>query len=168
MIADAATEFNSESLNFAQAKNLRVTTISTEARFQNGKAERHGAILQGMLTKYEKEHPINSYTELRQGLWWRVHAKNAFSIHKGYSPEVLALGKQTRLPGSVCSDEFRPAHMLADAETSQGVQFRQQLARRESARRAFVMADNDSALRKAILWNPMVIHNTINYNPGSG
>ena len=162
---DAATEFNSESFSqFAQANNLRVTTISTEAHFQNGKAERHGAILQNMLTKYEKEHPINSYIELKQGLWWCVQAKNAFSIRKGYSPEVLVLGKQTRIPGSICSDELLPAHMLADAETSQGVQFRQQLARRESARRAFVMADNDSALRKAILRKSH--GNTQQYNPG--
>ena len=165
LIVDAATEFNSESFSqFAQANNLRVTTISTEAHFQNGKAERHGAILQNMLTKYEKEHPINSYTELKQGLWWCVQAKNAFSIRKGYSPEVLVLGKQTRIPGSICSDELLPAHMLADAETSQGVQFRQQLARRESARRAFVMADNDSALRKAILRKSH--GNTQHYNPG--
>ena len=165
LIVDAATEFNSEGFSqFAQTNNLRVTTISTEAHFQNGKAERHGAILQNMLTKYEKEHPITSYAELKQGLWWCVQAKNAFSLRKGYSPEVLVLGKQTRLPGSICSDELLPAHMLADAETSQGVQFRQQLARRESARRAFVMADNDSALRKAILRKSH--GNPQHYNPG--
>ena len=70
---------------------------------------------------------------------------------QGVRPEVLVLGKHTRLPGSVCSDELLPAHMLADADTAQGVQFRLQLARRESARRAFVQADNDAALRKAIL-----------------
>eukprot|EP00435_Cladocopium_sp_Y103_P053869 s757_g17.t1 len=152
LIVDAGTELNSEEVSqFAQAHNIHMTTISTEAHFQNGKAERHGAILQSMLSKYEKEHAIHTYQDLKQGLWWCVQAKNAYSIRKGYSPEILVLGKQTRLPGSVCSDALLPAHMLAESESAQGVQFRLQLARRESARKAFVQTDHDAALRRSIL-----------------
>ena len=152
MIVDAGTELNSDEVSsFAQAHNIHMTTISTEAHFQNGKAERDVSIVQSMLSKYEKEHTINSYHELKQGLWWCVQAKNAYSIRKGYAPETLVLGKQTRLPGFNCSDELLPAHMLADSETAQGVQFRLQLARRESARRAFVHVDHDAALRRSIL-----------------
>ena len=152
LIIDAGTELNSDEVtNFAQAHNIHLTTISTEAHFQNGKAERHGSILQNMLTKYEADHAIHSYHDLKQGLWWCTQAKNAYSIRKGFSPEILVLGKQTRLPGSNCSDELLPAHMLADSESAQGVQFRLQLARRESARKAFVQTDHDAALRKAVL-----------------
>ena len=152
MIIDAGTELNSDEVaNFAQAHNIHMTTISTEAHFQNGKAERHGSILQNMLTKYETEHAIHTYHDLKQGLWWCTQAKNAYSIRKGFSPEILVLGKQTRLPGSNCSDELLPAHMLADSESAQGVQFRLQLARRESARKAFVQTDHDAALRRSAL-----------------
>ena len=152
MVVDAGTELNAEEVtNFAQAHNIHMTTISTEAHFQNGKAERRGSILQSMLTKYEREHAIHSYHDLKQGLWWCVQAKNAYSIRKGFSPEILVLGKQTRLPGSNCSDELLPAHMLADSESAQGVQFRLQLARRESARKAFVQTDHDAALRRSVL-----------------
>jgi len=152
MIIDAGTELNSDEVaNFAQAHNIHMTTISTEAHFQNGKAERHGSILQNMLTKYETEHAIHTYHDLKQGLWWCTQAKNAYSIRKGFSPEILVLGKQTRLPGSNCSDELLPAHMLADSESAQGVQFRLQLARRESARKAFVQTDHDAALRRSVL-----------------
>ena len=152
LIIDAGTELNSDEVaNFAQAHNIHMTTISTEAHFQNGKAERHGSILQNMLTKYEADHAIHSYHDLKQGLWWCTQAKNAYSIRKGFSPEILVLGKQTRLPGSNCSDELLPAHMLADSESAQGVQFRLQLARRESARKAFVQTDHDAALRRAVL-----------------
>ena len=57
-----------------------------------------------------------------------------------------------------------PSHLLADAETAQGIQFRKQLAFRESARRAFHSADNDAALRRALLRrsNP----HRGNYQPG--
>ena len=41
MLVDAATELNSEEFStFAQKHNIRVTTISPEAQYQNGKAEK--------------------------------------------------------------------------------------------------------------------------------
>ena len=64
---------------------------------------------------------------------------------------MLVLGKHTRLPGSVSSDNLLPAHMLVESEHAQGVKFRQQLAFRETARRAFHSADNDAVLRRAML-----------------
>ena len=152
MLVDAGTNYNSEEFSqFAQSCNIKLTTTSIEAPFQNGKAERHGAVLKTMLSKYEAEHPITTYAELKDALWWCVQAKNACSLRKGYAPEVLVLGKHTRVPGAISSDELLPAHLLADSETAQGVLFRKQLACRESARRAFHQADNDTALRRAIL-----------------
>ena len=122
LLVDAGSEFNSQEFSeFAQAHNIRVTTISSEAHFQNGKAERHGAVLQTMLSKFEKEHPIQSYQELENALWWCIQAKNACSLKRGYAPEVLVLGKHTKLPGSVTGDELLPAHLLADADTAHKV-----------------------------------------------
>ncbi len=152
MLVDAGTEYNSEGFgNFAQQYNISVTTVSPEAHYQNGKAERHGAILQHMLSKFDLEHPISSYQDLQQALWWIVQSKNACSLKRGYAPEVLVLGKHTKLPGSVCSDEMLPSHLLADSQSAHGIKFRQQLAYRETARKAFHDADNDMAIRRAVL-----------------
>ena len=152
VIVDAGSEFNSEEFAvFAQANNIKITTISPEAQYQNGKAERHGSVLKTMLTKFESDHNINQYMDLAQALYWCVRAKNASSLKKGFPPEMLVLGKQTRMPGAVCSDEMLPAHFLADAETAQGIAFRRQLAMRETARLAFFQADNDASLRRAML-----------------
>ena len=101
------------------------------------KAERHGAILKTMLTKYDMEHPITQYHELSQAIFWCIQAKNSSSLKRGYAPEVLVLGKHTRLPGAVCSDEMLPAHLLAESEAAHGVAFHRQLAYRELARKAF-------------------------------
>ena len=152
LLVDAATELNSDQFSeFMQEHGIKLQTISPEAQFQNGKAERHGSILKTMLSKFEKDHAINNYQDFQQALFWCVQAKNACSLRKGYAPEVLVLGKHTRIPGSISSDELLPAHLLADAETAQGIQFRKQLAYRESARKAFHSADNDAALRRALL-----------------
>ena len=152
ILVDAASEFNGEEfMNFLQSHNIKGTTISPEAHFQNGKAERHGAILDKMLTKFNSEHAVENYGDLQKALWWCIPAKNACSLKGGFAPEVLVLGKHTRLPGSVSSDNLLPAHLLAESENAQGIRFRQQLAYRETARRAFHSADNDSALRRAML-----------------
>ena len=152
MIVDAGSEFNSqEFMQFVQSHNIKLNTISPEAHFQNGKSERHGAILQRMLSKYDLEHPINNYQDLQRSLWFCNQAKNSCGLRKGYSPETLVLGKQTRLPGSVASDHLLPAHLLADSDCAVGLKFRQQLELRECARRAYHTADNDAALRRAVL-----------------
>ena len=152
ILVDAGSEFNSEEfMEFLQSHNIRGTTISPEAHFQNGRSEQPGAILQTMLSKFSTEHEIASYTDLQKALWWCVQAKNACSLKGGYAPEVLVLGKHTRLPGSVSSDMLLPAHVLAESEHAQGLKFRSQLAMREAARRAFHCADNDASLRRAML-----------------
>ena len=152
MLVDAGTEMNSEEFsNFAQANNIKVVTISPEAHHQNGKAERHGAVLQHMLSKVEEDHPINTYQDLKLVLWSCIQAKNACGLKRGYAPEVLVLGKHTRVPGAVSSDLLLPAHLLAESECGQGILFKNQLALRESARKAFHSADNDAAIRRSIL-----------------
>ena len=65
----------------------------------------------------------------------------------------MVFGKQSRLPGSVLSDESLPAHTAAIQENSEftAAEFRDQLKLREVARRAFHTADNSDALRRALL-----------------
>lgn len=165
LIIDAASELNSELFAvFTQSNNIKCTTISTEAHWQNGRAERHGAVLGDMLTKYDVENPILGGDDFEQALVHCTQAKNSLSIRKGYPPEILVLGKSTRLPGSICSDHQLPAHALADSEHCHGLVFRQQLANRELARRAFHQADNDQALRRAILRRSRPSRNW--YEPG--
>ena len=165
MTIDAASELNAESFAmFTQQNNIKCTTISTEAHWQNGRAERHGAVLGTMLTKYDVENPILTGVDFEQALIHCTQAKNSLSIRKGYPPEILVLGKSTRVPGSICSDHQLPAHALADSETCHGLVFRQQLANRELARKAFHTADNDQALRRAILRRTRPSRNW--YQPG--
>ena len=149
---DSATEFTSETFeNFLKQNNVKQNTTTPEAHWQLGKAERHGSILQSMLDKYQEEHQITSYRELQTALAQCTAAKNALSLRKGFSPNVLVFGKELRLPGSNSSDEMLSAHSIADSESAHGISFRHQLAMRETARRAFHAADNEAAIRRALL-----------------
>ena len=153
LVTDSGTEMNSVQFEeFVQRFNIRHTTTAPEAHWQNGKVERHGGFLQSMLDKIDMEHPISDYEALQMSLNQATHAKNTLSIRHGYAPEIIVFGKQSRLPGSVLCDESRPAHEHALGENSPSSQeFRQMLAVRETARKAYHVADNSDALRRAAL-----------------
>lgn len=152
LTVDAATELNSDEMdNFCQGLGIKKKTISPEAHWQNSRVERHGQVLQHMLDKYQEEHPINSYHDLQVALAVCVSAKNASAVKRGFTPELLVLGKRTRLPGSICGDDSIASHALAESDLLHGAQFRAQLAKRETAFRAFWEADNSAAIRRALL-----------------
>ena len=77
-----------------------------------GKCERHGALLQGMLNKYQVEHPIVNEKDFDNALSQLVTAKNSLSCHRGYSPEILVLGKSRHVPACVSNDDEEAADWL--------------------------------------------------------
>jgi hypothetical protein len=151
---DSGTELNSEEFaQFAQRMSIKCMTTCPEAHWQNGTIERHGSFLQHMLSKIDLEMPIKNYRDLQVALNQCTQAKNSMVVHRGYSPEIMVFGKQSRLPGSVLSDLSIPAHTAAlqEEHDMSAESFRQQLKIRELARQAFHMADNSDALRKSFL-----------------
>ncbi len=150
---DSAGEFCSEEFaKFLQSINAQSTVIPAEAHWQMGKCERHGAILQAMLNKYQVEHPIVCDQDFDIALSQITSAKNSLSRHRGYSPEILVLGKSRHIPACVSNDPEEPADWVDPTGTDPEMQwFRDNLSKRETARRAFITADHDQRLRRAYL-----------------
>ena len=149
---DAGTELNSEEFgNFLQKHSIRSRTCAAEAHWQNARTERHGGILQVMLNKMDAEQPIHTYDQLASALSHATGTKNQWSRHRGYPPELLLFGKGIRVPGSVTSDPSVSAHATAISNLPEGARFRQDLAVREAARKAFAAVDNDQTMRRAIV-----------------
>ena len=74
--------------------------------------------------------------------------KNQWSRHCGFPP---VFGKGVRVPGSVTSDPTIAVHAMALSNQPDKKRFRQDLAMRESARKAFAAVDNDQTLRRALV-----------------
>ena len=149
---DAGSELNSEDFgNFLQRHGVRSRTCAVDAHWQNARIERHGGILQLMLNKMDKENPIQAYDQLAVALSHATSTKNQWSRHRGYPPEMLVFGKGVRIPGSITSDPTVSAHAVAISNLPDGARFRQDLATREAARKAFAEVDNDQSLRRAIV-----------------
>ena len=153
IMTDSAGEFCSEEFaKYLQSQNILSTVIPTEAHWQMGKCERHGAIIQGMLNKYQIEHPITCESDFDNALSLIITAKNSLSRHRGYSPEILVLGKSRHTPACVSNDEEEATDWMDPLGTDPEMQwFRENLLKREAARRAFITADHDQRLRRAYL-----------------
>ena len=152
ILMDSAREFVSEEFsNFLGQMNIKCHVVPPGAHWQMGRIERHGGVLQEMLNKFETEHEINTYQQLQQALTQCTMAKNSCGLRRGFSPDMLVFGRGLRTPGSITGDDNLPAHIRADEESGHGIKFREILAMRESARRAFHAADNSMALRRAAL-----------------
>ena len=149
---DAATEFNSELfMNFLQKHNIKVRVIAADAHWQNSRAERHGGILQEILKRMDIEEAITTYEQLETAIAFATHTKNQWSRYRGFPPEMLVFGKQRLNAASTTSDLSLASHSLADAMTPDGLRFREELAVRERARKAFAQVDNCQVMRRAIL-----------------
>lgn len=148
---DSASELNGDEFTkFTQRLGIRETTTSPEAHWQHGKIERHGQFVQDMLDRIDAAIPITTYADLQLALNQSTQAKNTLSVRHGFSPEIIVFGKQSRVPGSILSDEGIPSHLSAVQEEG-NFDFKQSLRLREEARKAYHAADNNDNLRRALL-----------------
>lgn len=147
---DPAGEFISQTWKTMLQSKCIEPVICTEA-WQKGRVERHGHILKQMISRYDQDCPIENIAEFDQILLACCQAKNTLTRQQGYSPEQIVLGKSIALPGSLTSDDNAAAHALADGSDLESEAFRKHLDVRTRARKAFLLADNDHSIRRALL-----------------
>ena len=147
---DPAGEFISEKWKELMTSKSIQLLIATEA-WQRGRVERHGQIIKRMLTRCDLENPIENLQDFDRTLLACFQAKNSLMRQKGFSPEQIVLGKARQIPASLSSDENAVAHDLALGDDPESESFRKTLEVRTLAKKAFLMTDNDQAIRRALL-----------------
>jgi hypothetical protein len=150
MYTDPAGEFISQEWKDMMRDHSIQPLISTEA-WQRGRIERHGQIIKRMLTRFDLERPIETIQDFDRILIACFQAKNSLTRQKGFSPEQIVLGKSKRLPASLTSDDDAVSHSLAASDEPESESFRRTLETRTIARKAFLITDNDNAIRRALL-----------------
>ena len=147
---DEAGEYMSQNWkDFLQSEAI-VPEVSA-APWQRGRIERHGGTLKEMITRMDHQKAIQDPEEFDLILQNCCKAKNTMINHQGFSPEQAVLGKSSRVPGSILSDEQRMAHDFVMHDTPSSEKFRLGLERRLAARQAFLESDNHQAARRALL-----------------
>ena len=150
IVHDLAGEFVSQNWkNVLQQNGIQSTTSA--APWQRGRIERHGGTVKEMLSRIDQHQPIQTDREFDYALQQCFQAKNSMSGAKGYSPEQAVLGRASRIPGSLCSDESTIVHSLDDSDDPQQEVFQKRMKIRAEARKALIDADNSQAIRRALL-----------------
>ena len=140
-----------------QEAGIKVNMSASDSHWQLGRAEIHGSTVKQMLSRMDLEKGIESSHEFRKALRHVFLAKNSLCRADGYTPQQAVLGVSCRLPGSILSDSNASSHALAESGTSEGgslpegQRFLEELQLRERARRSFIMVDNSSSFRRALL-----------------
>ena len=149
---DPATEYKAELWqDRMQSLDIQVKMSVSDAHWQLGRVEVHGSTIKRMLQRMDLEKPIRTPQEFEEALTQAFNAKNSLSRIKGFTPEQAVLGVSRKLPGSVTSSKGAGSLTLADSPGPVSDQFRESLALRSRARKAFIDADNSSSLRRALL-----------------
>ena len=76
-----------------QSQDTRLRVVAAYAHWQLGRTERHGEIVQHMLSKYDHDHAISTAEDFLSAIRQCCQAKNSLSRVKGYTSEILVLGK---------------------------------------------------------------------------
>ena len=91
VILDSASEFVFQSFSsFLQSLGVKATILPPNAHWR---IERHGGILQTMLSKYKFEHEITNYSQLQQALAQRTMAKNTWHSTRVF-PRIASVWKK--------------------------------------------------------------------------
>ena len=96
ILLDQGTEFLGEFRQNAHDLGILIHTIGARAPYQNGRAERHGALFKTMFQKALWTSPATNSEEFKVLLREVESAKNRLSDRSGFSPAQRMLGETLR------------------------------------------------------------------------
>jgi len=144
LISDGGSEFSGIFARRAEQLGIYPHVTDAESPWQNGRAERHGQLIQELLVKGLETEVVTTESELELLGLELVAQKNRCLHRGGYSPYQLVVGANPRLPGDILSDD--PTDMVplsdqfpeaAEVDTVAAEFARRQRIRQEARRRLF-------------------------------
>ena len=146
--SDGGPEFEKE---FHEGLMLDGTMDERSAAYspwQNGLCERHGQTWKHMFSRCVEHETPQSRDEIEEIVEQVCVAKNSLVRKDGFSPSQRVFGKDVRIPGLLYSGDehvgINSAMLAGDSSFCRAMEIRQ------SARRAFIEADNDERVRRSI------------------
>jgi len=132
-----------------EAQNITMEVAPGEAHTRLGIVERRHMVLRSAVEGYMQSENLPSTVEgVRDAVSRVAPLLNTLAFNKGYTPAQWVLNTNPEDPSKILSDDFNPAlHHNAVYDPT----FEEELRRRMAARIAFVKADADQRIRRALL-----------------
>ena len=147
LFSDGGKEFEGE---FEHGLSLDGTYGDTSAAYspwQNGLVEKRGDVWKTAYAKAQLEVKPRSKQEVQELVDQINNAVNSMTRKDGYSPNQHVFGRDVRVPGMICSDP----DPVINSSLAQGESvFERRMALRTAARKAFLDADGEARVRRAM------------------
>ena len=150
---DMGREFRQAFATSAEEDGSFVDPAAVEAPNQRGITERHGKTFKFMLLKAMDNYNCQSTKEWEQLIDEVAMTKNRLLQNNGFSPMQRVLGFSTRIPGGLLSGDDGNRALPSRARMGD-LSVERAMRMRKAAAQAFVEADADAALRRAIETGP--------------
>ncbi|CAK0797600.1 unnamed protein product [Prorocentrum cordatum] len=126
--------------------DIKLDLIPKGAHHKLGWMERNHAVRREQLSKCHMQFPDDS---LKTALRMTASQRNLLRNVRGFSPAMLVLGTQPRVPGALSDEDFGLAEQSALVDPRSEVH--EMMLRRVAAGTAFIEADCSRAVRAALL-----------------
>ncbi|CAK0816650.1 unnamed protein product [Prorocentrum cordatum] len=126
--------------------DIKLDLIPKGAHHKLGLMERNHAVRREQLSKYHMQFPDDS---LKTTLRMTASQRNLLRNVHGFSPAMLVLGTQPRVPGALTDEDFGLAEQSALVDPRSEVH--EMMLRRVAAGTAFIEANCSRAVRAALL-----------------
>ncbi|CAK0886983.1 unnamed protein product, partial [Prorocentrum cordatum] len=126
--------------------DIKLDLIPKGAHHKLGLMERNHAVRREQLSKYHMQFPDDS---LKTALRMTASQRNLLRNVHGFSPAMLVLGTQPRVPGALSDEDFGLAEQSALVDPRSEVH--EMMLRRVAAGTAFIEANCSRAVRAALL-----------------
>ena len=151
LMTDAGNEFAAHTEALLRAFDVHHEVVPPSAKWRMGLAERHGAVLKLLAMKTIKAVTARGYSETKECLVAAAAARNRQTRIGGFSPVQIVLGRDVAIPSSLLaqleSGHFRYV-VNQDLTFNEARRRNEQI--RQAAEQAFLWADGNETLRKAL------------------
>ena len=149
MIVDRARSFLGEFADYLEENGVRLDNAALASPWHVGKVERHDGVWKSMFKRVVQDKQLAGPEAVRTAVVECNKAKNTMARRSGFSPYLWVLGRDIRLPASLCDDaEVERIGEMVAAETPSS-RFAQRVEIRKACRLAFIKADTEDRLRRA-------------------
>ena len=151
LMTDAGNEYSSEVETMARSYNIFHDIVPPTAKWRMGLAERHGAVLKLLVMKTIVEVTAKGYREVSECVLSAVAARNRQVRVGGFSPTQIVLGKDVAISSSLL-EQLEKGHFkyVINQDLSFDAARRRSEQIRQAAEAAFLWADSNETLRKAL------------------
>ena len=146
---DMGKEFKGVFAQAAESDGTYVDPAAVEAPHQRGITERHGKTFKFMLMKAMDTYNCTNVHEWEELVGVTIMTKNRMLQHNGFSPSQRVFGFNLKIPEGLLSDDG--GNRVHPDKVRQGdLTVERSMRMRKAAAEAFLEADADEALRRAV------------------